>query len=364
MKSRATGPTFPSIPSLLLALVVLAVLVVLDLLGVLPAAPQAEAQMPRPLETPYNMYQVRQYLMNAHFTTVRTVCPSGCDFATPSAALAYVTTQARSLTRQWTVVVYGGVTSNSLTPNMSYTETSLSVPSFTTLRGYPGSAPSGQSINSTSNPVIELTATSGTQLTLGTASGLSGLTFFTNSTLTGDTVMARTTGSDVNMLENVQLWGNAATGAFAFDILSCESTSVVALNLNTIRGQNGSSSSVRNVVLKSGLGHFQLGRHQPGQGTGQLKTIEVTGGSLRLTWIRIIPGAATDLTVTSGAANVQFSLLASFTGAVTTDTLFSVNGTTTPATCSAGQLFVNTTASAPKICACTSPGVWKCSPLV
>jgi hypothetical protein len=358
---KATQPSFPSIPSLLLALVVLVVLAVLDLSGVLPPA---EAQMPRPLETPYNMYQVRQYLMNAHFTTVRTVCPAGCDFATPSTALVYVATQARSLTRQWTIVVYGGVTSSSLTPNMSYTESSLSVPSYTMLRGYPGSAPSGQSINSTSNPVIELTATSGTQLMLGTASGVSGLTFYTNSILTGDTVMAKTTGSDVNMLENVQLWGNAATGAFAFDILSCESTSIVALNLNTIRGQNGSSATVRNVVVKSGLGHFQLGRHQPGQGTGQLKTIEVIGGSLRLTWIRIIPGATTDLTVTSGSANVQFSLLASFTGAVTTDTLFSVNGTSTPATCSAGQLFVNTTASAPKICACTSPGVWKCSPLV
>lgn len=326
-------------------------------------AASAEPQIPRPLTTPYNTYQLRQHLMTANFTTVRTVCPSGCDFATPSAALAYVATQTRSLAKQWTVVVYGGVISSSLTPNMSYTEISLSVPSYTTLRGYPGSAPSGQSINSTSNPVIELTATSGTQLTLGTAAGISGLTFYTNAILTGDTVMAKTTGSDVNMLENVQLWGNAATGPFAFDILSCESTSIVALNVNTVRGQNGPSSTVRNVVVKAGLGHFQLGRHQPGQGTGQAKTLEVLGGSLRLTWVRIIPGATTDLTVTSGSANVQYSLLASFTGAVTTDTLFSVNGTSNPATCSTGQLFVNTTSNAPKICACTSPGVWKCANL-
>lgn len=326
-------------------------------------AAYAEPQIPRPLTTPYNTYQLRQHLMTAHFTTVRTVCPSGCDFATPSAALAYVATQARSLARQWTVVVYGGVISGSPTPNMSYTESALSIPSYTTLRGYPGSAPSGQSINSTSNPVIELTATSGTQLTLGTAAGISGLTFYTNAILTGDTVMARTTGGDVNMLENVQLWGNPATGSFSFDILSCESTSVVALNLNTVRGQHGSSATVRNVVVKAGFAHFQLGRHQPGQGTGQLKTLEVTGGSLRLTWSRVIPGAATDLTVTSGSASVHHSLLASFTGAVTTDTLFSVNGTSNPATCSAGQLFVNTTANAQKICACTSPGAWKCANL-
>jgi len=355
----------PSVLTVLLTFLVLAVLAVLVVLGVLPPA-TAEAQIPRPLETPYNTYQIRQYLMNAHFTTTRTVCPKGCDFATPSAALAYVATQPRSLSQQWTVLVYGGVTSTSPTADMSYTETSLFIPTYTTLRGFPGTAPSGQTINSTPNPVIELTATSGTQITLATGAGISGLNFYTAAILTGNTVMARTTGTAVNMLENVQLWGNAFTGPFTFDILSTESTSVVGLNLNTIRGQNGSSATVRNVVVKSGLAHFQLGRHQPGQGTGQPYCIDVTGGTLRLTWLRILPGAITDVKVTSGSATVQHSILTTTyggTGTFSWDTLFTVSGATAPTPCSQGQLFLINTSGAEKFCACVAGGAWKCAPL-
>src|SRR5215210_4899427 len=114
MKKSPRIPTFPSIPSLFLALAVLA------LLGALPPA---EAQMPRPLETPYNMYQVRQYLMNAHFTTTRTVCPRGCDFSGVDTAIAYVATQERGKNKQWLIKIWGGVpAANPLLPGtVNYT---------------------------------------------------------------------------------------------------------------------------------------------------------------------------------------------------------------------------------------------------
>lgn len=322
----------------------------------------SQAQAPRPTTPLYSVPLIQRHLATSSFPNVRTVCPSGCDFATISAALAYVATQTRSLARQWTVLVFGGVLSASPTPNMNYSEVSLSVPTYTTLRGFPGAAPNGQAINITPNPTIELTASTGTQVLLSSGSGLSGLNFYTSATLTGNTVMVRTTGSEVNALDNVQLWGNALASGFTFEILSTESLSTTGINLFTVRGQNGSSSTVKNVVARAAT-QLQLGRHQPGQGTGQIRTIEVAGGTLRLSATRIISGSTTDLVVVSGSATLNGAILTSFTGAVTGDTLFSANGTAAPSTCSPGQIFVNTTASAEKLCACNSSGAWRCASL-
>lgn len=365
---KATHPTFPSIPSLLLALVALVVLAVLDLSGVLPPA---EAQIPRPLETPYNMYQVRQYLMNAHFTTTRTVCPKGCDFSGVNAALAYVATQERGKNKQWLIKIWGGVPAATplLPGTVNYSYPTLTVPSFTTLQGEPGLAPYGASIH-TPNPLIELTATSGVQISWGLGSGCQGIGFVTFSDMTGPMTMAKTTGGTFDgtvdgaiHLTDCHFWSNGATGGHAHDIFTNDGSNVVLYNVSTTRGQNGSAASVRNLVNLSGTLQVVSGRHQPAQGLGQVKTVEALSGTLTLNWTRVISGATTAVTVTGGSATQRFSVIPNFSGSLVTEPLYAPTGTGAPATCSPGQLFIDTTASAPKICACTTANTWRCTPL-
>jgi hypothetical protein len=338
---------------------------ILTSLAILLACLPAAAQIPHPERPLINTPDLREFLTSAHFTRTVTVDAGGRGmFKNVSDALTYVSTQTRSLSQQWTVLVYGGGSLLGTGAQMNYLETRpLVVPSFTTLKGFPGVAPSGGSINS-ANPTIELTATSGAQVTLsGDGAGIAGLNFFSIVTLTADAQMLRTTGPGFNIIQDTQLWGNVVTGAFGYDILRSESTFTWCLNVHTIRGQSGSAATVRNVNALSGILTLHIGRHQPAQGLGQLKTIEVNGGVLGIYWSRIVSGATSDLTVTSGTASVFHSRLANYTGTVLLDTLFSVNGTSTPATCSPGQLFVNTTGSAEKICACTAPNTWKCGNL-
>jgi hypothetical protein len=332
------------------------------LLLLVPAV--AAAQIPRPERPLINTLDIRDYLNHANFSRTVSVDAGGRgNFAKLSEALAFVATKPRGVSQQWTVLVYPGGSLLGSGSTMNYVESQLVVPSYTTVRGFPGAAPSGVLINSTSNPTIELTATSGTLISLGAGSGLSGLNFYAGATLTGDTIMADAAGGDVDVLENTQLWFNGATGAFAADIFVCEATRCAGYNLDTIRGQNGSSATVRNVVAKTTTALFG-GQHQPGQGTGQAKVMEALSGAiLRLFGVRIIPGATTDVTASSGTAEIHNSAVNNFTGAVKGSTLYSINGTANPSTCSPGQLFVNTTGSAEKICACVSANTWKCGNL-
>jgi hypothetical protein len=328
----------------------------------LPAG--ASAQIPHSEHPLINTVDIRDFLSTAHFSRVVTVDAGGRgNYSKLSKALAYVATQTRSESQQWTVIVYGGGSLLGSGSTMNYVETRLVVPSYTTVRGFPGVAPSGILINSTANPTVELTGTSGDLISLDAGSVVSGINFFAFQTLTADTVMAHATGGEIVILENVQLWFNVATGSFAGDIFVCEALRCVLYTTHTIRGQFGSSATVRNVVAKSSLAIYG-GRHQPGQGTGQAKLMEsAAGGTIFLFWTRLIPGATVDLTATAGTAEIYFSQLSSYTGTVKGSTLFSHNGTANPSTCSPGQFFVNTTGGGEKVCACTVANIWKCANL-
>ena len=140
MKLRDTRPTFPSFLSLVLAFVVLVVLAVLDLSGFLPPA---EAQLPRPGTAPYNTTQLRQYVTTAAFPWTITVCkgaPYGGDYTDLSDALDAIPKRfpTRNALQRVLVLVYPCLPASPTSFN--YEETTLSVPSWTTLQGAPGGA--------------------------------------------------------------------------------------------------------------------------------------------------------------------------------------------------------------------------------
>lgn len=322
-----------------------------------PRLRKADGTLKRPSDR-----EIRALVMSGTVTTLRTVCYRQCDFITISEALAYVATQERSLYRHWTVRVMGGDVPLG-SANSIYSEVTLSVPSWTTIEGVPStSTPGGSALYDTPAPLVNLTGTTGTLLTFGEGSGCHGVKFSAEATLTGNTVMAKSTGNEPVIIESCAFWGFSETGAFTYDIFMADASQTYLLNSTTWRG-GGASSTVRNFVNNSGTTNIILGRHVPNPGQGQVKLIEVLGGSLSLNWTRLVTGATTALTVTGGTATNRFSAIPNYSGTVTTDLLYAPNGGSLPATCSVGQTFVNTTGAAEKWCSCTATNIWRCASL-
>lgn len=81
--------------------------VLLALLSAYLAMP-ALGQHSHPTRRPTSVTEERNWMMSGHFARVRTVSPSGGDFAEPDAACTYVATQTRSSTATWLVMIYPG----------------------------------------------------------------------------------------------------------------------------------------------------------------------------------------------------------------------------------------------------------------
>jgi hypothetical protein len=119
--------------SVLVALGVLAVLVLA------PATP-AQAQLPRPQKPPYNTALLKHYATTAAFPYTLTVCRGaayGGDYASLAAALQAIPQRfpARGPTQRVLVLIYPCFAESEFGPN--YEETTLAVPSWTTLQGVP-----------------------------------------------------------------------------------------------------------------------------------------------------------------------------------------------------------------------------------
>lgn len=102
--------------------------VVLALLSVWMAIPAPViAQHSRPSVRPHSTTEERNWMMTGGFARVRTVSPSGGDFAEPDAACTYVDAQTRSATATWVVMIYPGNYSTDCAGSP------VALPTFTTL---------------------------------------------------------------------------------------------------------------------------------------------------------------------------------------------------------------------------------------
>jgi hypothetical protein len=139
---------------------------VLSLVSSTPAA----AQLPRPQTPPYNTLLLKQYVTNAIFPWTVTVCKGaayGGDYPRLSSALQAIPTRfpTRNVTQRVLVLVYPCLVPSlislpsPISPN--YEETTLSVPSWTTIQGVPAGSTSNNDIQA-ARVLLRLTGTNTT----------------------------------------------------------------------------------------------------------------------------------------------------------------------------------------------------------
>lgn len=306
MKKSPRIPTFPSIPSLLLVLAVLVVLVVLDLLGVLPPA---EAQLPRPGTAPYNTTQLRNYVTTAAFPWTITVCkgaPYGGDYADLSDALAAIPKRfpVRGPMQRVLVLVHPCFAASPTTFN--YQETTLSVPSWTTIQGVPAGSSATVDVQS-ARVFLQLTGTNTTcegcpSALLKLDVGTSLINFYVQSSTppTGSIRVVEATGAVALTNVVIQVVG---VETHPVDLLYVISGTLLAQDLGLTR--NTFSSMSRGLVVtgtaSAGIngGRFFVPSGVPVENLGT--------GLIRLTNVRIDPSSVVDLKRTGTGAIETFS---------------------------------------------------------
>jgi hypothetical protein len=335
---------------------VLAVLAVLAVL-VLSAHP-AHAQIPRGNKLgkrwpqPYNLTLLRQYLTEGSFFHTLTVDSGGSgDFLTVSAAITYVSAQNPTSTNQWTILLYPGTT---------YTEPSLTLPPFTLLQGFTHQGT--RSLQPQGRPLIQITGTTGSGVTLSSGSAIADLGFLFTGVLTagykGINIPAAATAT---ALTRVMILVSTAAPNVALDILSITGGSLTLEDTAIQRGGNGMTAT-RHLFCSSGSavlsGAWLLAS------SSQAVVVETAGGVVRLLHSRIFGGATLDLKNTSGTLSTDQVSYTTESGAITrAGTLtprITFGGATTPAACTPPELYVDTTNSA-RLCACTANNAWACT---
>ena len=273
-------------------LVVLAVLLVL-LLFTAPAA----SQLPRPGATPYNTTQLRQYVTTATFPWTITVCkgaPYGGDYADLSDALAAIPKRfpGRGPLQRVLVLVYPCFASP--ITSFNYQETTLTVPSWTTLQGVPAVA-SGTVDAQSPRVFLQLTGTNTTcagcpSALLKLEDGTSLINFYVQSSTppTGPIRVVEVNGF-VNIANVViQVIG---TETQPIDLLYVVSGNLLGKDLGLLRN-TFSSMSRGLVVTGTGTAGINGGRFFVPSGV----PVEILGvGQIRLTGVKIDPSSNVDL---------------------------------------------------------------------
>ncbi len=370
-----------SVLSVLFVVLVLFVLAALVLLGILPTT--AEAQYPRPNPYPLSTYNISAHLTSARFTRVIVVDSSGGgDYKKISEALAFISTKdstQRNWTSRWTVLVYPGLR-GSADPNAfasNYTETSLTIPAYTEITGFatghnnPVSWMGG-------TPVIELTATAGTLVKLGGGSSLTNLQFFwaqastaaikaLDHTTVPDNDPANNNVSFLGQLTNVSFQLVAGNNTFPVDAITESSGGLYVYGGGVALDSNPSGRTVVNANNVAGLGISLYGGRYAGSGGCAALMINTAGGGLKLfEGVRLDPGCTNDLVRSStGPIEVYGGVnYGPASGTITHGPTHVPFSTANPPTCSPGETYVNTTSTAPKLCACIAANTWRCAPLV
>jgi len=159
---KPSSPVAPVL-SVLVVFAVLLVLAVLVVLDVLPPA-TAEAQLPRPQKPPYNTPLIKQYVTTAAFPWTITVCKGDAysgDFTDLSDALAAIPSRfpQRTPTQRVLVLIYPCLLASPT--SLPYEETTLQVPTWTTLQGVPAGVTGGID-SQAARVMLRLTGTSTT----------------------------------------------------------------------------------------------------------------------------------------------------------------------------------------------------------
>lgn len=345
-------------------------------LAALLLASAAAAQLPRTLpngKAPAFTQSLRQWVKTAHMPRRVTVAEDGSgDYTTITAALAYVATQVRSETERWIVELYPG---EGELPDFGYTAATLTVPSFTLLRGadsvYRGGATWGY------QPGITLTATTGTLITLGDGAGLQNLFLYYAATRTGAVSIIKNTSDAFSFLIDdvgIMVFGGNEAALDFVTVANDAGAYLYACYMTQI----GDASSTR-FVVNTGTTGFTVwgGRYAPG--TSQLALIEnTTAATVRVFYARFDAGSSADLKNSgAGALQVEWTSYWTSSGTITheDDSTLLIPGTvrferktTLPATCTQDAMtWVSSSggscSTAPCWCVCTATDTWKCSAL-
>jgi hypothetical protein len=325
---------------------------------VLSLAAPATAQIPRGNKLgkrwpqPYNLTLLRQYLTEGSFFHTLTVDSGGSgDFTTLSTALAYVASQNPTLSNQWTLL---------LVPGTTYTEPSLTLPPFTLLQGF--TSPGTRSFQPQGRPIVQITGTTGSGVTLANGSTLADLGFtFTGVLTAGYKAFSAPATATAAALTRLLIVVNATAPNVALDILSITGGALTVEDTAIQRSGTGMTAT-RHLFCSSGTAVLS-GTWLQASAT-QAAVAETAGGTLRILHSRIFGGAALDLKNTSGTLSVDQVSYATESGAITRAGALAprvtFGGATMPAVCTPPELYLDTTASA-RLCACTAANTWACT---
>jgi len=297
-----------SCPSLFVRVPVRVLSSLLAVLFLLALPRPSEAQLPRPQKPPYSTPLLKQYVTEASFPWTITICkgtPYGGDYADLSHALQAIPTRfpSRGPTQKVLVLIYPCLVPSLTSP--SYEETTLTVPSWTTLQGIPAGASGNIDILS-ARVMLRLTGTNtacagcpSALLKLETGTSLINLYILSMTPPTGPLRIVEVAG--FSTLTNVVI-AVSGTEVFPIDLLYVTSTGgLLARDLGLTR--NTSSSLSRGLVV-AGTAGFNGGRIFVPSGV----PVENVGtGTVTLYGVRIDPSSNVDLKRSSTGAIETFA---------------------------------------------------------
>lgn len=271
--------------------------------GIGALATTTVAQIPRPRTNPLNP-ELRHYLKTARFTNTIVVDPGGLgDYSDLGDALAYVATQSRSQSKRWVVLLYPGQQTGSLVPS-HFTETRLTIPSWTSVQGLVSIVP-----HALGNTVtVGLSGTSGDLVTMGEGASLSRVGFFTINPMAGSAVLLKVAngGAAVYVESSALVFSGTSGDAFPLDVVSVQGNSVLYLKDSYLQKFGAATQSRLAVAGDTAQLALYGGRYLPG--AGQPKCIEsLNSATVRLWWARVDAGCSTDLANTGGGTFSAFA---------------------------------------------------------
>lgn len=319
------------------------------------------------------------------------------SFPTIKAACDYVATQSPSQWSAWRIKAYPYPGTNSL--NAYAIDAAVTIPAYTTLEGEaPGRRSGLSSVYGTGLVVVApaTTFTAGTLFTLADGAGAMNLLVdVTGITASGNLVVFdKAAGTGTASLSNVTiLVASGVSDTYNTDLMSVETGGLALSDVLAVR--SGTATKTRHLVASGAATVYGKDLHfTPGASQATLVT-NLGTGTMLLRDAKLDAGATTDLTKgSSGAVQVLSSFYTTTSGAITrldaatatvpgavqlagdfagsgstaaapviTATHKHTAATSAPATCAVGEVWIDTTGAAEKVCACTATNTWKCAAL-
>lgn len=336
---------------------------ILFALAALPIA----GQLPSTTDPLFSNTRQKTYLKTRTFSRTVTVDYDGRGmFSTVKDALLWVAEQERTPSTQFLVLVYPGQPKEAAAFDdwYNFAESAWSIPSYTTVQGVV-----------TSRSVLEdnfgriqvlFTASSGPLITMAEGSHIANLDFLYYGLPGGALTFIDATGSGAATLTNVGIMALPLANTHAVTVIrnAAANLRLRLFDCNVTLGGLASAGSV--LVANTSSGRITIdGGALYGDPCGTAVASSGAGGvnveGVRFTDVAGGGACSVDL-ATSGAGTIRVSnssyLTKSGSGISHSDIILS--GTTVPASCQVGQLFLDTD-TGPAICVCSALNTWKCA---